>query len=161
MIYRILSSIGLIVGFFLLLVFSTGALQSFMQLFTLVLLTCLLLIFLMSLRANQTPLITRYALLMDAEDTMGERRYTRQVTWLWVVFFLALWFLKVDGLMDVNHSSGLVEVLFYSGSVVFFVGEFYARQLFLPAHKGTSLWCFLSQLSQVSVKELWLFDHKK
>ncbi len=161
MIYRILSSIGLIVGFFLLLVFSTGTLQFLMQLFTLVLLTCLLLVFLMSLRSNKTPLITRYALLMDADDSMAERAYTRKVTWLWVVFFFVLWFLKVDGLTDVNHSLGLVEGLFYSGSVVLFVGEFYARQLFLPAHKRSSLWRFLYQLSQVSVKDVWLFDAHK
>lgn len=161
MIYRILSSIGLIVGFFLLLVFSQGSLQFLMQLFTLVLLTCLLFVFLMSLRANQTPMITRYALLMDADDLMAERSYTRQVTWIWVVFFFVLWFLKVDGLTDVNHSSGVVEGLFYSGSVVLFVGEFYARQLFLPAHKGTSLWRFIYKLSHVSVKDIWHFDTKK
>lgn len=161
MIYRILSSIGLIVGFFLLLVFSTGTLQLLMQLFTLLLLSCLLLVFLMSLRSNQTPLITRYALLMDADDSIAERRYTRKVTWFWVVFFFALWILKIGGLTDVNYSSGLVEGLFYSGSVILFVGEFYARQLFLPAHKGTSLWRFLYQLSRVSVKDVWQFNTKK
>ncbi len=161
MIYRILSSIVLIVGFFLLLFFSQGTLQFLMELFTLILLTCLLLIFLVSLRANQTPMITRYALLMDADDSIDERRYTRQVTWLWVIFFFVLWFLKVDGLTDINHSLGLAEGLFYSGSIVLFVGEFYVRQLFFPAHKGTSLWCFLYQLSQVSVKDVWLFDAHK
>lgn len=161
MIYRLLSSICLIVGFLLLLVFSTGTLQFLMQLFTLILLTCLLLVFLMSLRSNQTPLITRYALLMDAEDSMAERRYTRQVTWLWVVFFFALWILKIGGLTDVSHTSRLVEGLFYSGSIVLFVGEFYVRQLFLPAHKGSSLWRFLYQLSQVSVKDVWQFDAQK
>ncbi|WP_019556924.1 COG4648 family protein [Thiomicrorhabdus arctica] len=161
MIYRILSSIGLIVGFFLLLVFSVGTLQFLMQLFALVLLSGMLLVFLMSLRSSQTPLITRYALLMGAENSMAERRYTRQVTWLWVVFFFILCVLKVDGLMDVNHTTGWVEGVFYSGSVVLFVGEFYVRQLFLPAHKGSSLRQFFYQLSQVSVKDVWQFDTQK
>lgn len=161
MIYRVLSSIGLVVGFLLLLSFSTGMLQFLMQLLSFVLLSGLLLVFLMSLRTHKTPIITRYALLMDGDDVMAERRYTRHVTWLWVVFFLALWLLKVGGMTDVNPSLGLVEGLFYSGSVVLFVGEFYARQLFLPAHKGSSLWRFLSQLSQVSVKDVWRFDAKR
>jgi uncharacterized membrane protein len=158
--YRIFISIGLIVAFFLLLFLSTGSLQFLTQLFTLVLLTSVLLFFLSSLRANKTPIITRYALLMEAEDSIPERTYTRQVTWLWVIFFFVLCFLKVDSLL-VQHQAlgiGLIEGLFYMGSVILFVGEFYARQLFLPAHKGASLWRFLTQLTQVSVKDIWQFD---
>ncbi len=161
MLYRVLSSIGVLVGSFFLLFFSTGTLQILTHLFTLLLLTSLLLVFLMSLRVGKTPIITRYSLLMNAEGSVSERKYTRIVTWFWAMFFFVLWLFKVGGLWRFDQTVGLVEGLFYIGSAALFVGEFYVRQLFLPAHRGSVLWRFLYQLSQVSVKEIWQFDHKK
>jgi len=50
----------------------------------------LALVFLRSLRPGSTPLITRYALLMDARDTPEVRRYTRAVTIAWALLCSAL-----------------------------------------------------------------------
>lgn len=151
--------VGLIVY---LIAFSSGALRTFFEFFTLVLLTTLFLFFLFSLRAESTPIITRYALLMDAEDSKQERRYTRVVTWVWVMFFLILLFVKT-GVSERGPLFGdfaHTDLIFYIGSVGLFVGEFYIRQWFLPAHRGSSLFRFLSKLSQISLKRVWQFDTK-
>ena len=55
---------------------------------TFILLTLLLLLFGLSLLKGKTPIITRYALLMNAEDTVKERNYTRIVTWFWFGFLI-------------------------------------------------------------------------
>lgn len=153
--------LGVLAAILCLLFFSTGGLLWGVNAVIFLLLTGVLLTFLMSLRAGKTPVITRYALLMNAEDTVAERKYTRIVTWVWVMFFSVLWGLKLNGLWDLNQTLGVVEGAFYMGSALLFVAEFYIRPLFLPAHKGAVLWRFLLQLSQVSVKEIWQFDAKK
>ncbi len=52
--------------------------------------TSLALVFYRSLRPGSTPLITRYALVMDARDTPEVRRYTRAVTVAWALLCAAL-----------------------------------------------------------------------
>ena len=128
--------------------------------FTFILLTLLLTLFAWSLLKDKTPIITRYALLMDAEDTFAERRYTRIVTWVWLGFLLSLWLLKLNSLFF--HLAFLtlsyIVVLFYLGSVILFIGEFYIRQIFLPHHRGSSLLTFLYRLSKIPLKQIWQFD---
>ena len=160
---RILVSLLFAVGFCLLLFFSRGVLQWLVQLFTLGILSGLSVVALMSLMKNRTPIITRYALLMGADDTPEERSYTRKVTWGWALFFVILLGLKWIAILGGTQTEGvgLVELFFYIGSVILFVGEFYIRQLCLPAHRGSSLWLFLTQLSQISPKQVWQFDHKQ
>lgn len=162
MVRRILVSLLFFTGFFLLLFFSTGVLQWLIQLFTLGVLSGLSVVVLMSLMKNRTPMITRYALLMGADDTPEERAYTRKVTWGWALFFVVLLGLKWGAILGGSQTEGvgLVELFFYIGSVILFVGEFYIRQLCLPAHRGSSLWSFLFQLSQVSPKQVWQFDQR-
>ena len=159
---RLFVGVLFFVSFFLLVAFSSGTVQWLIQLFTLGVLTGLSVIVVMSLMQNKTPMITRYALLMGAEDSPEERSYTRKVTWVWALFFIALLILKSEALLSdqLATSLGFVELVFYAGSGVLFVGEFYIRQWFLPAHRGSSLWSFLHQLSQVSPKEVWEFDAK-
>lgn len=154
---------GTLVLFFLaLLLFSSGILQLLLQLFTFAVLTLLMFVMLGSLTGKSTPMITRYALLMGAEDSTEERAYTRKVTWFWFGFFVLLLGLKLSVLSGgLANTAGGVELLFYLGSAVLFVGEFYLRPLFLPAHKGSSFWQFILQLGQVSPKEIWQFDSKK
>ena len=160
---RIIVSLLFIVGFFLLLFFSSGILHWLLQLFTLGVLSGLSVVVLMSLMKNRTPIITRYALLMGADDTPEERSYTRKVTWGWALFFVVLLGLKWVAILGETQTEGfgLVELFFYVGSVILFVGEFYIRQLCLPAHRGSSLWSFLLQLTQISPKQVWQFDHKQ
>ena len=143
--------------------FSSGALRILVSFFTQIVLVLLFLSFLLSLRAERTPFITRYALLMGAEDSYQERRYTRIVTWVWVMFFLFLLLLKlVAGAQEAHWFIGFsfVDPVFYAGSVVLFIGEFYIRQLFLPTHRGSSLFAFLYKLTKIPLKRVWDFDAK-
>lgn len=144
------------------IVFSSGALRTFVSFFTQIVLVLLFLSFLLSLRAERTPFITRYALLMGAEDSYQERRYTRVVTWVWVMFFLLLLLLKLATAQEAHWFIGFsfVDPVFYAGSVVLFIGEFYIRQLFLPAHRGSSLFAFLYKLTKIPLKRVWDFDAK-
>jgi len=127
---------------------------------TFILLTLLLLLFGLSLLKGKTPIITRYALLINAEDTVKERNYTRIVTWFWFGFLISLWLLKINVLLlhVALVSVPYLEVYFYLGSLVLFIGEFYVRQLFLPKHRGSSLSRFLLELAQIPLKKIWLFD---
>lgn len=163
MIFKILSSLVFLMVLVLLFQLSEGGFQWAIQLFIVLVLFVFMIFFLSSLRANKTPIITRYALLMGAEESVEELSYTRKVTWVWVLFLMALLILKSQTFLGSQSITGLgfVELTFYIGSGVLFVGEFYIRSWFLPAHRGGSLWSFLKQLSQISFKEVWLFDVDK
>jgi len=134
--------------------------QFLIEFFTFVLLTLLIVLFAWSLRQNKTPIITRYALLMGAEDTLYELKYTKIVTWVWLAFLSSLYLLKLNSLFF--HLTFLslndIEIFFYLGSVILFIGEFYIRQIFLPHHKGSSLLSFLFQLSKIPLKHILQFD---
>ncbi len=153
-------SLLLFLGLFL---FSSGYFQFVLQAFTFAVLVMLMVVFLSSLVASKTPVITRYALLMGAEDSIEERVYTRNVTWLWCFFLMLLFIVKLAGFIGhpLTETEGGVELVFYIGSAVLFAGEFYIRPLFLPQHKESSFWQFILQLGQISFKEIWQFDFKK
>ncbi len=145
------------------LLFSTGVFQFILQTVTFTIVVILMLVFLSSLVKGKTPIITRYALLIGAEDSLEERAYTRKVTWLWCCFLVALFTVKLAGFLDYSLTErvGLVELVFYMGTAVLFAGEFYIRPLFLPKHRGSSLWPFIVQLGHISFKDIWLFDSIK
>lgn len=147
---------------FYLTFFSTGFTKLLIEWVTIILIIVLFIFFISSLHREKTPIITRYALLMGAEDCVEEHRYTRKVTWLWTAFLFLLLLFK-SGLLSehLNHLfSEYLITFFYIGSVFLFVSEFYIRQLVLPAHKGSSLLTFFYQLSKVSMRDVWQFDSK-
>jgi acyl-coenzyme A synthetase/AMP-(fatty) acid ligase/uncharacterized membrane protein len=43
-----------------------------------------------TLRQNKTPLITQFAQILHAQNSADMLRYTRRVTWVWVLFFVAM-----------------------------------------------------------------------
>ncbi|GEM_PF-2536799 len=142
------------------LMFGDDIVQRVLQSLLFGLLVLLIIGFSWSLTKNNTPIITRYALLMGAENTAEERGYTRKVTMVWVLFLMGLLFYKVClflGITDVG-GNGFLEIGFYLGSAALFVGEFYVRPFFLPRHKGSSFIQFLVGLGQISFKQLWQFD---
>ena len=157
---RIIISL-ILLGFFLLgLFYTTGLLHLVLQWFSLSLLTLFMFFFASSLFRDRTPIITRYALLMGAKDCYEERAYTRKVTWIWTVFLLLLTAFKLTYLCGCAElfAFGRVELVFYLGSLLLFITEFYVRQRVLPHHRGSLLMQFLSQLSRISFRDIWLFD---
>jgi len=160
MAHKFIWGLGITSGLFAFFYWGDTEIKFLIESFTFILLALLLTLFGWSLLKDKTPIITRYALLMDAEDTFAERRYTRIVTWVWLGFLLSLWLLKLNSLffhlafLSLNY----IAVLFYLGSVVLFTGEFYIRQIFLPHHRGSSLLTFLYLLSKIPLKQIWQFD---
>ncbi|VAW49713.1 hypothetical protein MNBD_GAMMA03-383 [hydrothermal vent metagenome] len=142
------------------LIFGHDVIQLILQGVVFGLLFLLVLGFSWSLMKNNTPIITRYALLMGSEDTIDERRYTRKVTVVWVLFFMVLLLYKVFIFLEMTDigQNGLLEIYFYLGTGVLFMVEFYVRPFFLPSHKGNSFISFLIGLSQISLKNIWQFD---
>lgn len=160
MVYKFIWGLSITAGLFALFYWGRIEVKYIIESFTFILLTLLLTFFAWSLLKDKTPIITRYALLMDAEDTLAERRYTRIVTWVWLGFLLSLWLLKLNSLFFhfAVVSLNYIAVLFYLGSVVLFISEFYIRQVFLPYHRGSSLFTFLYRLSKIPLKQIWQFD---
>ena len=160
MAHKFIWGLSITAGLFALFYWGGAEVKTLIESFTFILLTLLLTLFAWSLLKDKTPIITRYALLMDAEDTFAERQYTRIVTWVWLSFLLSLWLLKLTSLFFhfTFLSLSYIAVLFYLGSVVLFIGEFYIRQIFLPHHRGSSLLTFLYRLSKIPLKQIWLFD---
>jgi uncharacterized membrane protein len=160
MAHKFILGLSITAGLFALFYWGGVEIKLLIESFTFILLTLLLTLFGWSLLKDNTPIITRYALLMDAEDTFAERRYTRIVTWVWLGFLLSLWLLKLNSLFFhltfISLSS--IAVIFYLGSAILFIGEFYIRQIFLPHHRGSSLLTFLYKLSKIPLKQIWQFD---
>lgn len=140
--------------------YSEGIIFFIVSNFSVIILSFLLFFFSHSLLKNQTPIITRFAKLLGAENSISESIYTRKVTITWLLFFASLLSYKILFLLEIVtfERRGLIEAMFYIGSAVLFVGEFYIRQFFLPAHRGTSLVIFLKSLSKVSFQSIWTFD---
>jgi len=160
MVYKFIWGLIITMGLFSLFYWGGAEVKIFVESFTFILLTLLLTLFAWSLLNDNTPIITRYALLMDAEDTASELKYTRIVTWFWLGFLLSLWLFKVNSLFFhfAFISLSYIAVIFYLGSIVLFIGEFYIRQIFLPYHRGSSLLSFLYRLSKIPLKQIWQFD---
>lgn len=160
---KLLFSLSIALVYFYFLFFGGEVLQFVMQVITLGLLLFLVLFFSWSFLKNNTPIITRYALLMGAEDSVAERCYTGKVTVVWLLFFIILLTYKVAFFLDIANmgGNGFLEMLFYLGSGVLFIGEFYLRQIFLPAHRGSALGQFLVELSQIPLKDIWQFDRQQ
>ncbi|VAW49502.1 hypothetical protein MNBD_GAMMA03-1916 [hydrothermal vent metagenome] len=157
---RLFLSCFLVLFYLYFLLFGYDIIQLILQSVVFGLLMLLIIGFVWSLIGNNTPVITRYALLMGAEDSSAERRYTRKVTLVWVFFLMSLLFYKVCfflGVIEIG-GRGFLEIGFYLGSAALFVGEFYLRPFFLPSHKGSAFVPFLIGLGQVSFKALWQFD---
>ncbi|BCN93103.1 hypothetical protein THMIRHAM_08880 [Thiomicrorhabdus immobilis] len=163
MAHKFILGLGIAAMLFALFYWGGAEIKLLIESFTFILLTLLLTLFGWSLLKDKTPIITRYALLIGAEDTFAERRYTRIVTWVWLVFLLSLWLLKLNSLFFhlTFISLSYIAVLFYLGSVILFIGEFYIRQIFLPHHRGSSLLVFLYRLSTIPLKQIWQFDQDK
>ncbi|MGC9386571.1 MAG: hypothetical protein ACP5D0_06465 [Hydrogenovibrio sp.] len=82
-----------------LLLFADGWLLTLVQTVSILLFLFIYGLFLHSLRPGQTPLITRYAILMDAELTPRDLGYTHGVTWAWVILLSVILLSKLwDGL---------------------------------------------------------------
>lgn len=161
---NIFGSALVLVAILSLLVFSTGWLRDLMQISSLLVLSAIYTLFISSLRPHQTPLISRYAILMDPEIGDKELRYTRKVTWAWVILLSLFFIIKIEVLFfsaewhilqyRLNHS---VDVLFLLSSGFLFIGELYLRCWIFPEKTHDSLIQFIQKTCRISLKDIWTF----
>lgn len=147
-----------------LLLFADGWLRILVQTASILLFLFLYGLFIQSLLPGQTPLITRYAILMDAELTPRDLGYTRGVTWAWVILLSVILLSKLwDGLLGGRwvlfdqDLTDYIEVGFFLGSTLLFVGELYLRRWVFPDKPPETLLQFIRQTSKVSLKDIWQF----
>lgn len=147
-----------------LLIFATGWLRDLLQITSLMLLFAIYTLFISSLGFNQTPLISRYALLMDPEIGDRELRYTRKITWAWVIL-LSLLFMGKIAVLFFNtewYVSGyplhhFLDVLFLLSSAILFTGELYLRRWVFPEKTHDTLIQFIQKTQQISLNDILKF----
>ncbi len=91
----------------------------------------LLLLFGQSLKAGETPLITRYAQILDGELSQELKNYTRYVTRIWVLFFFLMLIESVALAMyaSVETWSLFTNVINYLLIAVLFLSEYVYRKI--------------------------------
>lgn len=103
----------------------------------------LFILFSHSLLKNQTPLITRYALLLSDKDKLDVRHfnYSRSVTVAWSIFFLLMTFTSVTlaVLFSLEIWSLFSNIISYVLMTSFFVIEFFVRKHHLANVSSSSV----------------------
>ena len=119
----------------------------------------LFMIFMRSLATNQTPMITRFAMMFESEPLSEERiRYTRKVTQVWAGLFL---FMVIESILLALFApqtvwSWMAHIGHYIMIIILLVAEFiYRRYRF--AGQNVSFKQFVLQLSKFE----WNKDHAR
>jgi len=105
-----------------------------------------------TLLPGETPLITRFAILLSGRLEPGVPSYTRRVTWLWTLFLvlLALESILLALFAPLEVWSLFVNILNYLLAGLLFAGEYFFRIRYLNdlQHPGFSR--FVHNLSRVA-----------
>lgn len=109
-----------------------------------------------SLLANRTPVITRFATLLRKEMHPRIVVYTRHVTQLWAIFFIAL---MIESLLLALYAPIEIWSLFanflnYIFTALFFIGEYYFRIHYLDDLEHMSFPRFIQNLSKVDLSDI-------
>jgi len=102
-----------------------------------------------SLLPGRVPLITRIAASISGPLSSEQTRYTRSVTWLWVVS-LSLILLVTVGLLllwSAEAWSVFANFISYAVLALLFVGEYGYRRLRFPQHTPLNFRAFLRSVS--------------
>lgn len=116
----------------------------------------LLVMFARTLLPRQTPLVTRIAALMQDSLSPSLRRYTRFVTWAWVLFFSAMLCEVVWLALYANAErwSLYTNVINYFLVAGFFLLEFALRRLVLLPEERIGFIAFLRALVRIDLQAL-------
>jgi uncharacterized membrane protein len=109
-----------------------------------------------SLLANRTPVITRFAKLLRKEMNPRVVVYTRHVTQLWTIFFIAL---TTESLLlalyaPIETWSLFANFLNYIFTALFFTGEYFFRIHYLDDLEHMSFPRFIQNLSKVDLSDI-------
>jgi uncharacterized membrane protein len=89
-----------------------------------------------TLTAGRIPLIERVARVRDLDLPAPLQRYTRRLTWLWTLYFVACALTAaLSGLPAVQLSSGI-----WMATLIMFAGERIVRPLLFQGRSFPTLW---------------------
>lgn len=149
-----------VIAFFVgVLLFAPAAFQVGLQALGLGLMLLVWGLFSVSLHGARTPMITRYALLIDTDLTEAEKRYTRQVTWLWWWVLSALLAFKVWVLTLPPYWA--TELIMFAVLAGLFVGEFYWRKGRFKQRNHGSFIAFIRRLSRIPLQQVLGYEHQR
>ena len=105
-----------------------------------------------TLRPGETPLVTRFAILLNGRPEPRVVSYTRRVTRLWTLFFvlLALESLLLALFAPLEIWSLFVNILNYLLAGLLFAGEYFYRIRHLDDLEHTGFFRFVRNLSRVT-----------
>lgn len=120
----------------------------------------LALLFGLSLLPGRTALITRFAEVTEGPLPGNVRRYTRRVTWLWVLVFLALALeaTLLALLVAPQLWSLFTNCLNYLFVALVFVVEFAVRRHYFPERTRGGLLTFMGRIARVEWGRLGRYD---
>jgi uncharacterized membrane protein len=109
-----------------------------------------------SLRAEGTPVITRFAELILGEVEPDVRAYTRKATMAWMIFFLVMLLISLALALwaPLTVWSWFANFMAYLLIAVMFVVEFAVRRYCLPHHVDYSFFEFLRNLRRVDYRHV-------
>lgn len=140
--------------------FSDGLIAETIQWLLFTLLVFIWGFFSFSLLPNKTPIITRYAYLIDQQLSNQELIYTRLITIIWSVYLLLVILTKLFPEMLLSQTSEKIPVwigLYVFGGLLF-PAEFYTRKLLFKRHRSRSFGAFIKQLMQIPLTQIWHFE---
>lgn len=130
--------------------------QILLNFYPIVVVGCLLLVFVKTLMPGETPIITLFAMAMEAKLSAKKIRYTRSVTLLWSVMFLGM--LIESALLAVYAShetwslfTNFVNYLFI-GSL--FVLEFLFRVYYFQGEAQSGFFEFANQMRKLRISNV-------
>lgn len=116
----------------------------------------LLLLFGRTLQSGSTPLIARYARLLDGELNQEMLRYTRRVTQIWTIFFLVMLIESIGMAIfaPVAIWSLFANVLNYAAIGILFIAEYIYRHRVYTDLPKTGFFQFILKIAKVRPDQL-------
>lgn len=110
-----------------------------------------------SLRRNKTPVITRFALLIDGEITLKQKIYCRHVSAAWAVlmFIILIETIVLAFFFPIEIWSLFVNLINYLLILVMFLAEFMVRRIIFKYDEILSFSMFLKSLEKVDVNKIF------
>lgn len=109
-----------------------------------------------TLIAGQTPLVSRFAVVVHGPLSPQLQRYTHGVTWAWTLYFGLMASLSVAlfSFAPIAWWSGFANLLGVPLVALMFVGDYLVRRCVLPPQDVTSVWQAVRAYRQVGTPPL-------
>jgi uncharacterized membrane protein len=115
------------------------------------------LFFATSLFKNNTPVITRFALLIKGELSERQKLYSRQASVAWAIFMFLLWIeaMLVALFFDIEFWSLMVNFVNYVLVILMFIAEFMVRRIVLKGDDDLTFLEFLKSMGKIKINHVF------